>query len=331
VNVIWQIDNSNRGGVKPREYSWICLLLENFDLTHYIDGCFEVIKNNPIIVLEGPNSDNNVTKKYFDKLSANNIPFGIIHIGDENRTSNVRPLYARADFVYRNYWRPEIDRLDHCHFLPLGPNCSPGLLTKNKKDFDQREFDWSFAGSIRPGPRRHLLNSAIELDRENGRFFATNYFNSGLSKKKYARLLCDSRIVLCPGGFTFKESYRFYEALEAGAIPLVEDNGGVGILHEHANWPCAKTLLSGGYSYWYDCARRLARHESYWKNAYSEFPCPRIFRWENLPHVLNSFNYRKKSSLIRSWWKRKKANLIEKLSTDVKDHLCRSKMHSVNA
>jgi hypothetical protein len=48
----------------------------------------------------------------------------------------------------------------------------------------------------------------------------TNAFNTGMNKNKYAQMLSDSKIALCPTGAISKETFRFYEALKSGCIIL---------------------------------------------------------------------------------------------------------------
>ena len=50
----------------------------------------------------------------------------------------------------------------------------------------------------------------------------TPAFKSGLSPTEYGQLLADSRIVLCPRGFTSAETFRHMEAMRAGAIVVSE-------------------------------------------------------------------------------------------------------------
>ena len=47
--------------------------------------------------------------------------------------------------------------------------------------------------------------------------------NDSLNSNKYYEILCNSIYVPVPHGFFHPETYRFYEALESGCIPLVEN------------------------------------------------------------------------------------------------------------
>jgi len=68
----------------------------------------------------------------------------------------------------------------------------------------------------------------------NKRIKDTNYneikkislkFNSkdSLKIKEYSDVINDSKFLLCPNGYFHPETYRLYEALECGSIPIVEN------------------------------------------------------------------------------------------------------------
>ena len=300
---------------KPREYGWICDLLRGFTLRHHPDDQFEVDAPSPIVVLDGDHYDPDEVRHYLRRLTQANSAVGLIHIADEFHHAPL-DIYDEAAFVYRNYWRSGMEAYDHCRYLPLGANCP--LDAFSPRTFSERTYRWSFAGQAK-GPREAMIEQVSE--RPDGFLSVNEDFNSGLPKDAYAQLLCDSKVVLCPRGFRAAESYRFYEALEAGAIPLVEDDGGLGLLWEHARPSTAWTALTGGTAYWYDLARR-SRKPSYWHSAYgSDFPCPRIYRWENVDPILERLDGASLADTIHTWWSTYKSTLRGRLTTDIHQHL----------
>lgn len=327
LHVIWQRDLSRpryRGGntpsngrmrIEPREYDWICFLLRDFTLHHHPDDHFEVEAPNPLVVLDGHKYDPLRVQRYLRRLRSNGRSVGIIHIGDEFERAPLA-VYDEASFVYRNYWRPEISRAAHCHYLPLGVNCKIGLF--DPTPISERNHRWSFAGQIK-GTREAMVDTVSR--RSDGHLVLNETFNSGLPKEAYARLLSDTQVVLCPRGFSSVESYRLYEALEAGAIPLVEDDGGPGLFWEHAAPAALWTALRGGPHYWYDLARRT-RKPSYWLHAFgSDFPCPRIYRWENVDAALDSIDAQALSRTIRTWWASYKSKIRADVTANIRRHL----------
>lgn len=312
VPVIWQPDTRHRtrsGKVEPREFEWICSLLSDIEVTHEFDGNFEHIATNPLVVLEGFDYDPDEVTSYLRRLKHQGNHVGLIHIGDEFERASLTP-YQEVDFIFRNYWRSEADRYEHCHYLPLGPNCPTRFLSR--PPLEGRPYRWSFAGQ-RKGSRQTLIEMAETLPE--GQLVVNEEFNSGLDKKEYGQLLSDTKIAFCPRGWFSVESYRMYEALEAGAIPLVEDDSGWGLIREHARPSALKNALRGGTSYWMDLARRSRPPRSYWLNVYGpSFPCPRIYRWENLPDVLENIDAQEVGAAVQSWWQNYKTTLGQDLA-----------------
>ena len=313
LHVIWQRDlsrgryrdgGSDPGGapsVYPREYEWICDLLRGFSLVHHPDGHFSTAIPGSVVVLEGQNYDVRSVRRYLRRFSRSGCRtegVGLIHITDEFGKAPVE-LYADASFVYRNYWRAEIDRWDHCHYLPLGSNCPRDLFSP--VPLAERPYRWSFAGQRKVS--RTAMIEALEA-RTDGKLIATSSFNSGLSKEAYAQLLSNTQVVLCPRGWASVETYRFYEALDAGAVPLVEDDGGLDLLREHRSRDALRRMLASGPRAWVDFARRIPRG-SYWGHAYgASFPCPRIFRWENIHRVIDTLDIARLQEKTSRWWRR---------------------------
>jgi len=82
-----------------------------------------------------------------------------------------------------------------------------------------RTVDVSFAGQV-THPRRHACAAAVE--GLGGEVHASAGFTQGLAPDSYAALLARSRIVACPSGPVHPDTFRIYEALEAGCVPLVD-------------------------------------------------------------------------------------------------------------
>lgn len=327
LNIVWQRDLSLRRywtdtapdatttPIMPREYGWISFLLSTFDLHHHLDGHYKVIAENPIVVLEGQNYNPEQVRSYLQMLRAHGSQVGIIHVGDEFGWAPLE-VYDQATFVYRNYWRPEMRHLPDCHYLPLGVNCPMQLFEPNP--LDDRPYAWSFAGQTKPS--RHAMIDALSR-RTDGKLIVNDNFNSGLSKSSYAQLLSDTQIVLCPRGWASVESYRLYEALEAGAVPLVEDDGTEGLFREHATLAGSWNALVGGPRYWYDLASR-AFTPRYWRSAYGmEVPFPRIHRWENVDALLNRIDPVTLGNDVAAWWEKYKEDLRTTLFEQVQQKL----------
>ena len=146
----------------------------------------------------------------------------LYHASDESCKADIS-IYSHSGIsgVFRNYWRPEAAGIAKVVHLPLGYLNGKGAGVDSKQIKD-RAYTWSFAGAMdRPG-RREVLKSLEEL---GGPFklHCTPTWNSSsnLGTEEYVKMLMDSKIVPCLQGFHNVECYRFYEAMEHGAIPIV--------------------------------------------------------------------------------------------------------------
>jgi len=161
----------------------------------------------------------------------------LFHASDEACNSDIS-LYKHASIrgVFRNYWRPECSGAKVLH-LPLGylnglaedglakdglakDGLSKDGLTKDGPS-SRRQYDWSFAGAM---DRPNRLN-ALELLKGSGLKYYLHQTQTWQSPEnipsaEYKKILQDTKIVPCLEGFFNVESYRFYEALEQGCIPI---------------------------------------------------------------------------------------------------------------
>jgi hypothetical protein len=159
--------------------------------------------------------------EYFQKYQDNNIPFVAIHLSDETLGDDVTfykfPCCLR---VFRNYYHPVHSRLPNVVTFGLGFKTGFGGLQVEAEH--PRFYNWCFAGNLHSQSRLDELRPFFKL-LPNKYHFTTDGFNSkkGLSMKDYKILLQSSRFALCPVGQSNIDSFRVYEALEAGCIPVV--------------------------------------------------------------------------------------------------------------
>jgi len=151
----------------------------------------------------------------------------LYHASDERGIAPIT-LYGHPGIktVFRNYWRPDCVGPKVVH-LPLGYLNGKGRKAGMEYEVvSKRKKTWSFAGAIdRPerGPTLEALKAAVP----NNLIHITPTFNSpkNLDTATYTGMIQQSQFVPCLNGFWNVECYRFYEAIENGAIPLtVADN-----------------------------------------------------------------------------------------------------------
>ena len=93
----------------------------------------------------------------------------------------------------------------------------------------QRKKLWTWFGSIKENERvdmvkRFALNDTLaDYISQRGNLIITGTSTAGLLYMDYISELLDSQFVPLPRGYS-PEQYRTYEAVESGAIPIVNDN-----------------------------------------------------------------------------------------------------------
>ena len=152
-----------------------------------------------------------------------NLNMVLFHASDETCKSDIT-LYKHPliKTVFRNYWRPECALDKKVVHLPLGYLKGKGCLTALTGGIKDRKYVWSFAGAMDRKGRKEIIDKLC-VDVPNHKVHMTPTWNSpeNLGDLEYVQTLQSSKFVPCLAGFFNVESYRFYESLEHGAIPII--------------------------------------------------------------------------------------------------------------
>jgi hypothetical protein len=83
--------------------------------------------------------------------------------------------------------------------------------------------DWVFAGQITHSGR-HEAAAALHLLNPGDRnvLAESDTFAGGLDRDAYLRLLAEAKVAPCPSGPQTPDTFRLWEALEAGCVPVVD-------------------------------------------------------------------------------------------------------------
>ena len=187
--------------------------------------------------------------KRWNEASAN---FHLVHVSDEFLADPIDVYDLPAcKSVVRMYVRDGVQE-KKVRTIPLGYHWQP-----TKKDSaEPRTYDISFVGTNWHS-RKELLSPLFSETTTLCAYskFLDNWLDQkSLSKESYLHTMKDSVFVPCPDGQN-AETYRFYETLECGAIPLLvetEKNGAfIKQIKEHLpilvtkTWEDAKAFVEG--------------------------------------------------------------------------------------
>jgi alpha(1,3/1,4) fucosyltransferase len=216
---------------KLYECKWLFSLfgnLQNVTIEH-VDLSSAIPTNCPIFILQRPYVIESMKiLLHWAKFGAK---FKLLHLSDEGNTDLTRdPLiiykFPNCIQILRTYIRNDFPdgTEDKIKVVPLGFRWSflnasqnPLLRTPNTPF---RENHWCFFGTDWNN-RSTLLKPLLDAQFiKSCKFFPNWNDPDSLSREDYIMEMTNSVFVPCPDGIN-PETFRFYEALEAGCIPLV--------------------------------------------------------------------------------------------------------------
>jgi len=160
-------------------------------------------------------------RDYYAKFRGRNA--WLLQLSDETYEGGY-DVYHNFRGVFRNYWSSIFNPRRVIH-LPLG--YTNGFTHEaNESGIDRRLYLWSFLGHAGKSSRPEMMEALLPL-RPNFVHTTEQGRHQPVGKREYQRILRDSIFVPCSMGNINLESFRVYEALECGAIPILEKRPGL--------------------------------------------------------------------------------------------------------
>jgi hypothetical protein len=187
-------------------------------------------------------------------------------------------------------WLQTPHRHQNCDVaLPWGWTPGASIETHSKKD-----LDCSFAGQITHSRRWDMMAAFPELAKVNRKweFHGSDGFAKGISQPEYYALLGRSRVVPCPSGPFTVDSFRVCEALQFGAVPIIDSESPTG---------------------WY---------RQYWQRVFGPgCPLKILDEWSEFPVLVEDIllHWTHTVAETRTWWGLYKENLRIKFRNDLKE------------
>jgi hypothetical protein len=215
--LIWQFDPKGAW-----ETDWLDTLLEGGVEKTVVDNTWSQMAERMIVV------DNRLVPEkvlYYRRAFEAGCRVVLVHLSDEAFKDDLG-AYRYCDAVIRNYRSEFLAEWSRIQFVPLGYKAGFTAATCVPKAADERKYLWSFAGDAKKITRTMMLDAMGAVT--GGHTHLTEGFGTAdaLTTEAYRALLDDTVVVPCPGGWSNLETFRVYEALEAGCIPIVEKRPG---------------------------------------------------------------------------------------------------------
>ena len=171
-------------------------------------------KEDTLIIIDSGIEEKN---QFYLKLNMMCSKIFLFHLGDESGAHDLSPIYNNCNYVWRTFCSNKYFKHDKITCIPIG--YKSGVLEKEMTD---RKYKWAFTGTPHKSSRHDLLFQFSEIEP----FFChkTQKFDQKIiSTNEMSEVLSSTEFIPCPNGFWHPETYRVYEALECGCIPIVEN------------------------------------------------------------------------------------------------------------
>lgn len=194
------------------EANWIKEMFDKPVTFKPLSNLTEIIKDAWFIV-QRPHLE--ILTNYFSFLKDNNINFKVLHLSDEFSKDDISfYTYPNCKAVIRNYVRDDIPNLSHIITIPLGYH----YRADKNYSFEDRSIVWSFHGTNWFN-RKELLEPLCSITPHHCHFTDSWNDPKQTSENNYLGRLTNSKFCPILRGNNV-ETFRIYEALEAGTIPI---------------------------------------------------------------------------------------------------------------
>ena len=161
----------------------------------------------------------------------------------------------------------------------------------------QRPHLWAFAGQGYNNPVRLQCMQVLEALRHAEPFTVTDRFGGGLPYRAFLEQLAATSIVPCPSGPSTPDTFRLWEALELGCLPVANAHG-----------PSQRF--------------RMDYFAELFQVPPEEIPFPRLDSWEEFPALVDAYRndparLSRDMSRAFAWWQGRKRQFVLDLEDDL--------------
>jgi hypothetical protein len=176
----------------------------------------------PVVILQKPHME--VLHDMLERWDSFGAKFYVLHLSDEHMSDPLDTYELESCVkVLRFYQRPGIPCPEKVTTIPLGYHWTLHEGPKNSLTLTPRlpfrTLTWSFTGTDWNN-RKALLEPLSRITSSIATFQPDWNHPSSVPQAQYISTLLDTVFVPCPDGVN-PETFRFYEALECGCIPLI--------------------------------------------------------------------------------------------------------------
>ena len=220
LELVWLVDRE-----AMFEKDWIAYLFQDIPHKHHLHDEEENRYSCPVFVFNASIS----YESFLAEFQEERVPYGVIHLSDETLGNTCHYLEdSNCIFAIRNYHHPIYSKHPKVITVGLGyksgfvpPSSTPPPSTPVPVRSQNPWFHWCFVGAVHHQARQEAIRSFLSckpylLQLSNGGFNSTT-----LSLEEYKQTMVLSKFAICPIGQGNMDTFRLYEAMEAGCVPVV--------------------------------------------------------------------------------------------------------------
>lgn len=228
IKLLWNTHNQTKLPIHSRQdeinYAWGIYHKENSNLWIYeilkkvqyiIINDKKDIKNDDTLIIVDSSIENKV--ELYERLKLTCSKIFLFHLGDEAGIYDFSPIYNNCNYVLRTFCSNKYFENQLVRCVPIG--YKSGIANQN---IDKRKFKWAFIGTPHKSSRHDLLFQFSDI-KESFCHKTVEFNKKIISVAQMNKILSATEFLPCPNGFVHPETYRLYEALECGCIPIVEN------------------------------------------------------------------------------------------------------------
>ena len=279
MKLVWHAENL-------READWLRDILGELVEQEIIDVDLSVYENDTIHIVSSIVKPISYYEDYFRECRSRCKRLVLFHASDEWYSGGYS-VYKHFDLIIRNYYT-YLANAPGVKTIPLGyPNGTPANTAF--RPASERAYAWSFIGEVKAS--RVDMVRAFETFPPNLLKRTSSISDSSgfkVPKAEFDEALSNSVFSPCPMGNVNLETWRLYESLERGCIPLLE--------------------------------KRLA--SEYFTSVFGRNPLPLFANWAAARRFAETV-YADKAELnrlqrdIAAWWVNQKADIRARLQTSI--------------
>lgn len=230
-----------------------------------------------VIIIGRPNEKQ--VREYLEKIKSGLV----ILTSDEDSFFDWKAAIPERFEIWTQYYAPNKSEIKTR--LLLG---APSRIKDYQTSPLPKKYLWSFIGQVQNPHRQRCVEVLKQMLSEGaaGYLKIVEGFSGNISGEveyqNYLDIMRQSKFVICPSGSMCTDTFRVYEAMECGAIPVVELN-----------------------------SPRDDEEFFYWAEVDDTMLFPMLHAWSDLPEILNA-NYHNVETTCKIW-QQYKSDLEQKL------------------